>query len=274
MIFRIAYDTCIQCGYLHSVVVNGGNTLGDITLSDYPQILGVYSLAIDADVGTGATSGTHENVTYWYARQLTEEEFEVQPLNAHHVPSGVCTILEQMDFLKQYTPEPSYYKLHTVPALKTLQRKVEAGKEAFEIGNLDEAESQFIKALMISRKDIDANYGLGEVYSEKKEFSKLKKVLDTLLGISEAFTLEHRQKFNKFGISLRKNGHFDESIRYYEKSLEIVSDDENVYFNLARVFFEKGMNDRCITSLEEALKLNPDFVEAQKFLKYCKKRAS
>lgn len=247
------------------------NMNGDSVLSDYPQILGVYSLLIEADIGTGGTADKHENVTYWYARQLSSDTFEVQPLNAHHVPSGVRTELAEMDFLKQYTPEPTYYRLHTVPALETLSRKIEEGEKAFEDGKMDEAEGQFIKALMIDDKSINANYGLGEVYSETKEFNKLKKVLDTLLGLSEAFTYEHRQKFNKFGISLRKNGHYDESIRYYEKSLEIVSDDENVYFNLARVYFEKGQGKECIVSLEAALNLNPEFLEAQKFLKYCQK---
>jgi len=242
-------------------------------LSDYPQILGVYSLQIEADIGTGGTADKHENITYWYARQLSQGEFEVQPLNGQHVPSGIRTVLGEMDFLKQYTPEPTFYRLHTVPALETLARKLDEGEKAFEAGNMDEAESQFIKALMIDDKNIDANYGLGEVYSETKEFNKLKKVLNTLLGISEAFTYEHRQKFNTFGISLRKNGHYDESIKYYEKSLEIVRDDENVYFNLARVYFEKGLNDRCISSLQEALNINPEFMEAQKFLKYCKKNA-
>jgi tetratricopeptide (TPR) repeat protein len=233
--------------------------------------LGVYSLELDADIGTGGTQNKHQNVTYWYARQLSEKEFEIQPLNAQHVPSGVRSVLAEMDFLKQYTPEPSYYRIHTVPALDTLSRKITMGTEAFTAGNLDEAERQFIKALMIDDKNVDANYGLGEVYSEKKDFDKLKKVLDTLLGLSEAFTYEHRQKFNQFGISLRKNGHYDESIRYYNKSLEIVEDDENVYFNLARVYFEKGLNDLCVSSLEQALSLNPEFLEAQKFLRYCKK---
>jgi tetratricopeptide (TPR) repeat protein len=244
-----------------------------MNVSNYPLILGVYSLELDADIGTGGTQNKHQNVTYWYARQLSSEEFEVQPLNVHHVPSGVRSVLKEMDFLKQYTPEPSYYRIHTVPALNTLSRKITMGEDAFKDGNLDEAERQFIKALMIDDKSVEANYGLGEVYSEKKDFDKLKKVLDTLLGISEAFTYEHRQKFNQFGISLRKNGHYDESIRYYNKSLEIVEDDENVYFNLARVYFEKGMGDQCVEKLEQALSLNPEFVEAQKFLKYCRKAA-
>lgn len=238
-------------------------------MSDYPQILGVYSLHLEADIGTGNTAEKHDNITYWYARQLSDDGFEVQPLNQHHVPSGVRTEMQKMDFLKQYTPEPTFYRLHTVPALETLARKIEEGEKAFENGDLDEAEAQFIKALMIDEKNIDANYGLGEVYSEKKEFNKLKSVLDTLLGESEAFTYEFRQKFNRFGISLRKNGHYDESIRYYEKSLEVVDNDENVYFNLARVYYEKGMGDECVANLEAALNLNPEFMEAQKFLKYC-----
>lgn len=242
-------------------------------MSNYPEILGVYSLRIEAELGTGGTSDKHDNVTYWYARQLSDEEFEIQPLNAHHVPSGVRSVLKDMDFLRQYTPEPAFYRKHTVPALETLTRKIQMGQEAFVGGDLDEAERQFIKALMIDDHNIEANYGLGEVYSEKKEFDKLKKVLDTLLGIDEAFTYEFRQKFNQFGISLRKNGHYDESIRYYEKSLEIVSTDENVYFNLARVYFEKGLSEQTVTNLERALKINPNFVEAQKFLNYCKKHA-
>ncbi|QGY38839.1 tetratricopeptide repeat protein [Pseudodesulfovibrio cashew] len=240
-------------------------------MSDYPHILGVYSLQLQADIGTGGTQEKHENITYWYARQLSVDNFEVQPLNQHHVPSGVRTELKRLDFLKQYTPEPTYYRLHTVPALETLSRKVAQGEEAFANGDLDEAESQFLKALMIDDKNVDANYGLGEVYSEKKEFSKLKNVLDTLMGLPEAFSFEHRQKFNRFGISLRKNGHYDESIRYYRKSLELVDNDENVYFNLARVYFEKGLNTECVKNLETALEINPSFVEAQKFLKYCRK---
>lgn len=240
-----------------------------IALSTYPLILGVYSLQQEMDIGGGGTQKKHDNVTYWYARQLALEEFEVQPLNVHHVPSGVRSVMSKLDFLTKYTPEPTYYTLHTIPALDTLARKIKMGEEAFAAGNLDEAERQLLKALMIDDLNVDANYKLGEVYSEQNDFAKLKKVLDTLLGIKEAFTYEYRQQFNSFGISLRKNGHFDESIRYYKKSLEIIDKDENVYFNLARVYYDKGQNDLCIRHLNKALELNPEFQEARKFLKYC-----
>ncbi|MGE4553348.1 MAG: tetratricopeptide repeat protein, partial [Desulfovibrionaceae bacterium] len=236
---------------------------------EYPSILGVYSLQLDTNIGDGGTTKKHANVTYWYVRQLSEEEFEVQPLNRHHVPSGVRSRLSRLDFLRQYGPEPAYYARHTLPAMETLRRKLAMGAEAFAKGDLDEAERQLVKALMVDDRNVDANYQLGEVYSEQKDFAKLKKVLDTLLGIPEAFTFEYRQQFNTFGISLRKNGHFDESIRYYKKSLEIIDSDENVYFNLARVYYEKGKMEDCIAALRRALELNPGFVEAQKFLHWC-----
>ena len=85
--------------------------------------------------------------------------------------------------------------------VKTYAPFLELEEKAFADGKMDEAESQFIKALMIDDKNVEANYGLGEVYSETKEFNKLKDVLNTLLGLDEAFTYEHRQKFNQFGIS-------------------------------------------------------------------------
>lgn len=240
-------------------------------MSGYPNVLGIYSQKLDTVIGTGGTQKDRETVTYWYVRQLSEDAFEIQPLNAHHVPSGVCSKLPAMDFLRQYTPEPGYYNTNTVPALKTLARKLRMGEEALAAGDLDEAEQQFIKALMIDELSVDANFGLGEVYIKKEDVAKLREVLDRLLCMDQAFHEEHRVKFNSFGINLRKHGHYDDSIRYYEKSLEIIDTDENVHFNMARVYFEKNSLDKAVEYLKQALKIRPGFTEAQKFLQHCLK---
>ena len=238
-------------------------------MSGYPQILGVFSLRKRDEVGTGATAAVHDQVTYWYVRSLEENVFEVQPLNAHHVPSGIRSVVNGLNFLKQYSPEPTYYAHHTVPAMETLRRKLDAGAEHFDAGRLDKAEREFIKALMIDEMNVEGNYSLGEVYSEQQEYNKLKKIIDVLLTLDEAFGTEQRQRFNSFGISLRKNGHYDESLRFYEKSLEYDDKDENVYFNMARVLYEKGSLSECVESLRRALHLNPQFKQARQFLKFC-----
>jgi len=243
-------------------------------MPEYPVILGVYSLKQDSEIGMGETATKRETVTYWFARQIDAERFDVQPLNIYHVPSGVLKALDAVEFLRRYAPEPQYYKMYTVPALNSLARKLAEGEDLLSEGKLDEAEKAFIKALMIDEKHIKANYGLGTVYSEKKETSKLLKIVNTLLYIDEAFSQEHREKFNSFGISLRRNRHYDSALKFYERALELDAMDENVYFNMARAYYEKGALQESVNSLNIALAINPTFEEARIFLAHCQAKTS
>ncbi|MBU1003805.1 MAG: hypothetical protein KKE73_14935 [Proteobacteria bacterium] len=241
-------------------------------MSIYPQILGVYSLQQASNVGTGGTQGQYDQVTFWYVRRMNDNDYEVRPLNAYHVPSGVCTTLEQGVFASQYVPEPSFYEIHTQPALKSLEAKIVKGEEEFAKGNLDEAERAFLKALMIDDQNVPANLGVGAVYTEKKEFDKLRKVLKILLNKDETFAAEQRQRFNTLGASLRKQGLHDEALAYYLKALENSQDDENLHFNVARVYFEKGDQMKTIEHLAKCLAINPGLEVAQKFMRHCEKK--
>ncbi len=145
------------------------------------------------------------------------------------------------------------------------------GEQAFADGNLDEAEQQFIKAPHDTMKRTsNANYGLGGSLFWKKEFEKTEE--DTQIPYWD-WTRRSLTSIGKNSISLVFHfvkTPYDESIRYYEKSLEIVEVTRTSISTLLVSSWE-GLNDRCITSLEQALAINPDFVEAQKFLNYCKK---
>jgi tetratricopeptide (TPR) repeat protein len=241
-------------------------------MTEYPEILGVYSLRQASEIGAGATATKREQLTYWYVRRTAPDKYDVQPLNAAHVPSGLRKEISEVELLTGYTPEPTFYRTFTVPALDSLARKVAKGEAMLAKGDTDEAERQFLKALMLDDANVQANYGLGEVYSEKKDFDKLKRVMHTLLGQDEAFGQEHRERFNSFGISLRKNKHYDDSVLYYTRALELNAGDENVHFNMARVLFEKGELEQCLQHLNIALAVNPDFAEARKFLAFVEKK--
>jgi len=242
-------------------------------LSIYPQILGVYSLEKKADVGAGGTTGQYQQKTYWYVRRMGDDEYEVQPLNEKHVPSGMKNNLAKSDFISGYTPEPKFYEANTLPVLNSLKKKVEKGEECFDKGLLDEAEREFLKALMIDDLNVEANFGLGSVYCEQKEYQKVKKVLNILMNTDAAFQEEQRLRFNKLGINLRKQGLHEDAIRYYCKSLEYSSKDDHLHFNTARAYFDNGQHDKCLEHLGIALKLNPNFKEAEKFMAYCLKKA-
>lgn len=240
-------------------------------MSAYPQILGVYSKNASAKVGAGHTKDTYEQTTYWYVRRVSDDEYELQPLNANNVPSGVRTVLPKGEFVVQHCPEPAYYERNTMPALKSLQKKIAEGEEHFAMGKLDEAEKAFLKALMIDELNVPANLGVGAVYSEKKEFQKVQKVLKILLNCDETFQREQSVRFNTLGMSLRKQGLLDEALNYYLKSLEYNDKDENLHFNLARVYFDKGDPNATMQHLTTCLEINPDLEVARKFMKYCRK---
>ena len=242
-------------------------------MNEYPTILGVFSLRKSDEIGTGGTQAKRDQLTYWYARQMDPGTIELQPLNVYHVPSGIKKQAVLDEFLRAYTPEPRYYEANTVPALKSLKAKIEQGEKFFSMGLLDDAEKAFLKALMIDEMNVPANYGLGDVYTEQKDYQKLRKVLNVLMGLGDAFAGEYRQKLNSFGINLRKQGYLDESIEFFNKALDIQKHDEHIYFNLARVHFEKGEFEMCVRLLNMATSINPEFQEAHKFIEYCERKA-
>ncbi|MCK9240778.1 tetratricopeptide repeat protein [Desulfocurvus sp.] len=234
----------------------------------YPQILGVYSRKQDRDIGFGTTTRNHAQQTYWFARRLSDDAFEVQPLNTSHVPSGMRTTLGKGEFIKAFHPEPGYYETRTLPALKSLQKKVEMGERFFQDGLLGQAEKEFLKAVMMDEDNAQANLGLGAVYSEQGRFAKVRKIVGILLNNDDAFRREQRRQFNTFGISLRRQGLHEDAIRFYSRALEVDPDDEHLHFNLARAHFELGDELACLQHIEIALGLNPDFKEGRKFLEY------
>lgn len=238
----------------------------------YPQILGAYSQKQDQDVGTGTTTRSHTQQTYWFARRLSDDDFEVQPMGANHVPSGMRTILSKGEFLKTFHPEPAYYETRALPALKSLQKKLELGERFFQEGLLGQAEKEFLKAVMMDETNAQANLGLGAVYSEQGRFAKVRKIVDILLNNDDTFRQEQRRQFNTFGISLRRKGLHEDAIRFYTRALEVDPTDEHLHFNLARAHFELGDELACLQHIEIALGLDPDFEEGRKFLEYLGRR--
>lgn len=241
--------------------------------SIYPQTLGVFSRAVSANVGAGTTASARESLTFWFVRRLSDDAWEVQPLNQNHVPSGERAQITKGAFMESYIPEPRFYETQTQPALRSLRDKIAKGEEHYAEGRLDDAEKEFAKALMIDDKNVPANLGAGAVWCDKGEMQKVGKVLDVLLGNDETFKAEQRTLFNRFGICLRKKKMYDFATAYYTKALESDPRDENLHFNLARVMFERGDPDSSLMELSIALGINPGFGEAQKFKAYLNKHA-
>jgi len=233
---------------------------------DY-EVMGVYSHSIKYEYKAGERGSRYRHGTFWFVRKRNDSLYEVRPLNANHLPSGLTKLVSKEDFLKFYTPELSYFQDNTLPCLETLQKKVRLGRRYFNLGHMDKAELEFCEAVLMQDDSVGGNMGLSEVYAEQQEFSKLRTVLEKLLNIDEIFREEQRHRFNEFGINLRKKELYDDAIRFYTKALEVNEQDENLHFNIARAFHAKENFDECRKHLECSLVLNPNMPEARSFMK-------
>ncbi|MDD3313821.1 tetratricopeptide repeat protein [Pseudodesulfovibrio sp.] len=231
------------------------------------EVMGVYSHSTRYEYRPGDEGSRYLNSTFWFVRKRDDEVYEVRPLDGDHIPSGVVRLVPKADFLKYYTPELSYYQTHPLPCLLSLQEKVRGGRRLFNADRLDKAERAFIDAVMAPDREAGEADELAEVYADQRHFTRLRDMVERLLNTDEEFREAERHRFNEFGIDLRKQSRYDDSIRYYTKALEVNESDENLHFNIARAYHGKGRFDDCRRHLERALALNPDMEEAKGFLR-------
>ncbi|MEF2143853.1 MAG: tetratricopeptide repeat protein [Desulfovibrionaceae bacterium] len=245
----------------------------EIAESEGREVLGVYSHSPRYQYQFNERGSRYRHGTYWFVIRLDEERFSVQPLNSSHLPSGVTKTVGKEEFLQYYTPELDYFHNQTVPALESLREKIFQGRRFFDMGRLDQAEKQFCAAVLMDERSIDANVGLTQVYHNQQRYSELRDVLERLYGIDELFREEQRHSFNEFGINLRKQGLFDDAVRFYRKALEVNADDDHLHFNIARAYYERGKLQECTSHLYESLRLNPGLREAANFLDHIEEEA-
>ncbi len=236
-------------------------------------IKGLFSTQTISKVGTGVTQRKTVQKMYWYATEKENGDIEIQPLNFNNVPAGEKKTVTRDEFLDNYTPEPEMYTKTVYPKMRELTKTIALADRHRQNGESYSAEHEYSKALNIDEENIKANFGLGLTYLDRGDKQKGTDILERLVKLDAAFDKEHKHLFNEFGISLRKNELLDESLNYYQRAEKLASSkDENLYYNMARVYFDKKEMKMVGECLKKALQINKDMEAAQKFLAYMKKK--
>lgn len=244
------------------------------TCADQGQLLrGVFSAARENRVGAGTTSRRSLLKIYFYAKEEQPDEVLLRPLKANYLPADKGQRLSKLELLEHYTAEPEVYVDKMLPALQKLKRSLANGEKHRELGEYNAAEFEFENALTMDEDNVRATFGLGLTYLDWGQEDKACDVFKKLIRMEAAFEAEHKHLFNEFGIKLRKGGMLDEALTYYAKALNLCSDDEHIYLNIARTLHDKGSPQKASESLRKALELNPAFEEARAFLAYIEKNA-
>ncbi len=105
---------------------------------------------------------------------------------------------------------------------------------------------------------------------DKGEFGRVKEIL----GDDDESTSLLLQITNNLGIQYRKTGQMDKAIAEFRKALALYPDDEGLYYNIARAYFEKKEWEAAEAAIAQGIAINPEFHEGKQLLSYIKSRRS
>jgi len=78
--------------------------------------------------------------------------------------------------------------------------------------------------------------------------------------------------YNLIAIALRKLDRFEVAEQYYLRASEYMRMDPSLYFNIGRLYIDWKKWEKAIKAAQAALRLKPDFIEAQKLLAYAEEK--
>ncbi|MGE4290894.1 MAG: tetratricopeptide repeat protein [Desulfovibrio sp.] len=250
---------------------NAGPARGKVEGVGRDRIKGVFSTQTVEKVGTGTTQRKAIQKTYWFCEEGRDDVVQVQPLNKNYVPSGPSRPVAKEEFLGKFNPEPELYVQTVYPKMLELENTIKRGEDHREAGRVYSAELEFKEATNVDEENVRANFGLGLTYLDRGDAVRANDIFERLVNLDAAFSQEHKHLFNDFGINLRKNRMLEQALEYYRRAERLETRDENLFHNIARVYFEIGDLEHCVEYLRRALELNPDMEEAKLFVEYLKK---
>jgi tetratricopeptide (TPR) repeat protein len=228
-------------------------------MSQENRITGIFSMKTTLKVGFGGTKNTALSETYWFVKELDDNQFEVQSLDMDFKRQGTPFRITRDKLFEEYHLEPDLsYRMLSQPLL--------VGDHYRSTAKYANAEQEYLKIKRIDEDNIRANFGLGLIYLALNKPEKATYIFDRLVRLEEAFEPRHKHLFNEFGINLRKKGLFNEALQYYFRARELSKDDDHLLLNIARVYFEQNRLPESETAAREALALNPELVEAKRLL--------
>jgi tetratricopeptide (TPR) repeat protein len=237
------------------------------------KISGAFSTRNVSEVGTGATRRRNVQKAFWFVEE-TEPDNDgtrlilVRPLNENNVPSGSGETVPLPDFLSRFTPELEFYHAEVYPRMRELSETLVRAEERRDQGAFYSAQFEYESALDLDERNIRANFGLGLTYMARGDAEKADDIFRRVVALDAAFAPEHKHLFNEFGISLRKSGLTNQAVEYYSRALEITDNDENLFYNIARAYYERGDVAECRENLNRALELAPELAVAVQFMEF------
>ena len=162
------------------------------------------------------------------------------------------------------TPQQVRYleKLDNLSPLN-VNRKVSLGEAHFANGDLEKAEAFFEKAVVqMNREAADGLSALSSriagIYGERAPEMAEKFLRSSLEARGKRLGRSDLSLFNQLGISLRRQGRWQDAITEYKRAIKIAPDDPTLYYNVGMAFAEGADFLQAKANLVKAMDLDPE----------------
>jgi tetratricopeptide (TPR) repeat protein len=151
------------------------------------------------------------------------------------------------------------------PALALMQQLIQVKEEEInEIMTAKEKEQASLDGTSSDTGGINAEVKQIKILIEQGDYATAQDMLQNREDLISILV----DDYNGAGIEHRRAGRYDEALNDFKKILVVYPRDEGLYYNIARVYIAKKEWKTAAETINEGLKINPDFGEGIKLLKY------
>lgn len=147
---------------------------------------------------------------------------------------------------------------------KQKQEGLVRGRQMIAAGDYDQAAHFFDKMIKYFHEDVELIVDVGDFFLEAEQYDKAYKYL--------AQSLEDKPEsvhlLNRIGMGLRRLGKCDDSEHCFLQAIDLIDDDERLYFNLGRVYLDCRAWEKAAEAASRALSINPELDQARKMRDY------
>lgn len=227
----------------------------------------IYVQRSQITLGLGETSRNMVSENYYQAEFLEDGSVRLALLDNDDNATGLTETITKQTLESDYQLVLDYFETRPDPKKRAVEKKLAVGRGHLEKEEYNSAEYEFDGVIKMDQKQVEAHLGKGQSLVGQGDIEGAKEVFSSLAEIDDLYDHKNKHIFNTFGITLRRNSLYDQAISTYAKALKLDPGDENLYYNIARAYYEKGDPVRSEKLLKKTLDLNNNHTQAQSLLK-------
>ena len=187
------------------------------------------------------------------------------PLQLDYQPGGERELAECVKSMIEALSDTALEEAQEQFNIREMKKKTMMARGMAELESSPvTAQSTFASIIREFPDDAELRGRIGEALLKAKLYEPAVEYLSVALDMKP----DMLPFYNIIGMALRKLERFPVAETYFLRASKYLRHDPNLYFNIGRLYVDWEKWPKAQKAAEMALRLNPDFVEAQKLLNY------